>query len=472
MPAERGLYAAAVAPAAAALFASSPYLQTGPVALTSLLVFGALSGLAPVGTADYVSLGILLAFVVGVVRLVLGSLRAGVIAYLISRPMLLGFIPAAAILIIASQLPAVVGAEPDAEGILGRASWTLAHPGSWETASTVIAGVVVALMLGGRLVHRLFPSVLVAVAIGLAYSVGVGYDGATVGAIPTGLPPVSLALPWGDLSSLLLPGIVIALVGFVEPSSIARSFASADRTRWDPNRELVGQGAANVAAAVGGGFPVGGSFSRSALSRRTGARTAWSGAVTGVAVLAFLPFAGALESLPVAVLGGIVVGAVASHVRLAPMLRLGRLSRSQLGVAATTFALTLALSPHIEQAIVVGGALAIAVHLRRELSLEIPAWIEAETLHLRPRGVLWFGSAGRLEDSLVALLAEHAHARRLVVHLDGLGRIDTTGALALRELLQDARESGLEVEVADVRARWRGLVEQVIERREDPLGKP
>jgi SulP family sulfate permease len=171
------------------------------------------------------------------------------------------------------------------------------------------------------------------------------------------------------------------------------------------------------------------------------------------------------------VLGGIVVGAVAGHVKLMPMIRLGRLSRSQFGVATATFALTLALSPHVEQAIVVGGALAIAVHLRRELSLEIPGLIEAQTLHLRPRGVLWFGSAGRLEDSLVALLAEHADAKRLVVHLDGLGRIDTTGALALRELLQDARESGLEVEVVDVRARWRGLVEHVIERRDDPLGK-
>jgi SulP family sulfate permease len=471
MPPERGLYAAAVGPLAASLFASSPYLQTGPVALTSLLVFGALSGLAPVGGAEYVALGILLALVVGVVRLLLGVLRAGVIAYLISQPMLLGFVPAAAILIVASQLPPAVGAEPAAEGILGRAWWTLTHTGSWETAATLIAGAVVALMLGGRFVHRLFPSVLLAVAFGLGYSVLVGYEGATVGAIPKGLPPLSLDFPWGDASSLLLPGLVIALVGFVEPSSIARNFASADRRRWDSDRELVGQGAANVATAVAGGFAVGGSFSRSALNRLAGARTAWSGAVTGAAVLALLPFVSVLERLPLPVLGGIVIGAVIGHIRLVPMLRLARLSRSQFGVAATTFALTLALAPKLEQAIVVGGALAIAVHLRRELTLEMPGWIDGETLHLRPRGVLWFGSAGRLEDKLLALLAEHAGATRLVVHLDGLGRIDTTGALALRELLQDARESGLAVEVVDVRPRWRKLVEHVIAAREDPLGR-
>jgi SulP family sulfate permease len=299
----------------------------------------------------------------------------------------------------------------------------------------------------------------------------IGYDGATIGEVPVGLPPLGIDIAWRDLALLVLPGIVIGLVGFAEPASIARSFATADRARWDPERELVGQGAANVAAAVAGGFPVGGSLSRSALNRATGARTAWSGAATGLAVLAFLPVAFVLEPLPTAVLAAIVVGAVVGQVRLLPMLRLARLSRPQFAVAATTFALTLALVPRIDQAIVVGGALAVAVHLRRELSLEIPARVDGETLHLRPRGVLWFGSAGRLEDTFGGLLAQHAHARRLVVHLDGLGRIDTTGALALRELLQDARESGLDVEVVDVRPRWRGLVEDVIDRRTDPLGR-
>jgi sulfate permease, SulP family len=469
MPAVRGLFAAAVAPLAAALFASSPYLQTGPVAVTSLLVFGALSGLAPVSGAEYVSLGIALALIVGLVRLAVGLLRGGVIAYLMSRPMLLGFVPAAGIVIVASQLPAAVGADPTSNGLLQRAWWSVTHPGAWEAASALLAGCVVGLMLAGRFVHRLVPSVLLAVAIGVAYSAAVDYEGSKVGVIAADFPSFSLDIPLGNLSSLLLPGLVIAFVGFVEPAAIARSFASVDRVRWDPNRELIGQGAANVGTAIAGGFPVGGSFSRSALSRFTGARTAWSGAITGAAVLAFLPFAAVLEPLPSAVLAGIVVGAVAGQIRLLPMFRLARLSPSQFGVAATTFVLTLALTPHVERAVLIGGALAVFVHLRRELSLEVPSWADGRTLHLRPRGVLWFGSAARLEDTVLALLAERAGANRLVVHLDGLGRIDTTGALSLRELLQHARESGLTVEVVDVRPRWRGLVEQVIERDEDPL---
>src|SRR3982750_1682113 len=105
MPASRGLYAASVPPLAAAPFTSSPYLQPGPTAVTALLTFGSLSPLAVVGRARYGQLGLLLALLVGIVRVVVGALRAGVLAYLMSQPLLMGFVPAAAILIVASQVP-------------------------------------------------------------------------------------------------------------------------------------------------------------------------------------------------------------------------------------------------------------------------------------------------------------------------------------------------------------------------------
>jgi SulP family sulfate permease len=469
MPAYRGLFAAALPPLAAALLASSPYLQTGPVALTSLLTFGALSTLAPPGSGEYVSLGILLALVVGAARLAVGVFRVGVLAYLISGPMLLGFIPAAAILIVATQVPGALGASPEGDGIIERAAWALVQPGSWEPASAVLAAVVVVLVVAGRLVHRLFPSVLVAVAAGLAYTSLAGYDAPTVGPIPSEYPPFSVDMPWSELPSLLVPGIVIALVGFVEPSSIARTFAARERRAWDSNREFLSQGAANVASALSGGFPVGGSFSRSALNRLAGARTPWSGAFTGIAVLVFLPFAGVLSTLPIAVLAGIVIGAAVGLIRPLPLLGLARLSRPQFAVAMATFVLTLAL--RVEQAVLAGIGLAVAVHLWRELNLEIPGWSEGATLHLRPRGVLWFGTAPRVEDEFVRLLGEHRDSSRIVLHLDGLGRIDMTGALALRGALQRTREAGLAVEIADIRPRWQGLVANVIDREDDPLGR-
>ena len=134
--------------------------------------------------------------------------------------------------------------------------------------------------------------------------------------------------------------------------------------------------------------------------------------------------------------------------------------------------LTLALSPNLEEAVVVGVALAVGVHLWRELRLEVPAWTDGATLHLRPRGVLWFGSAARLEDAFLARVGAEPDAERLVLHLDGLGRIDITGALALRVLLNDARSAGLDVDIVDVRPRWQPLVENVIAREDDPLSAP
>jgi SulP family sulfate permease len=471
MPAYRGLYAAALPPIAAALFASSPYLQTGPVALTALLTFGALTALAPPGSDEYVALGILLALVVGVTRIAVGLLRAGVIAYLISQPMLLGFLPAAAILILASQVPTALGSEPPEGGILRQAGWSLGHPASWEAASVLLALTTIVVVAGGLRVHRLFPAVLVAVGIGIGYSLVTDYTGATVGDIPSGIFDVPTDLPWSELPSLLVPGVIIALVGFIEPSSIARTYAARERRPWDADREFVSQGSANIAAAVAGGFPVGGSFSRSALNHRAGAQTRWSGAITGLAVLVFLPFASSLSSLPKAVLAGIVIAAVAGLIRPLPLLRLARYSKPQFAVGATTFVLTLALAPHVERAVLVGVALAVAVHLWRETRLEVPSWQDGETLHMRPRGVLYFGTERRVEDSLLRLVAEHPDATRLAVHLDGLGRIDTSGALALRAILQDARDAGLAVEIVDVRPRWRPLVERLIESEDDPLGR-
>jgi sulfate permease, SulP family len=441
------------------------------VAITSLLTFGALTGLAEPGSDDYVALGLLLALIVGAVRVAVGALRAGVIAYLMSRPMLIGFIPAATLLILASQLPSALGAAAPAGSILEQAAWAVAHPGSWEPASLALSAAVLVLMFGGRRITPLFPGVLVAVALAIGVSLLLGYDGDRVGSVDPGLPPVSLALPWSEAGGLLLAGVVIALVGFAEPASIARAFAIEDRQAWSPDREFVSQGAANVAAGLTGGFPIGGSFSRSSLNRFAGATTRWSGAVTGVAVLLFLPLAFVLSPLPRAVLGAIVIGAVLPLIRIPPILRLWRFSKPQFLVAGATFGLTLALAPRIERAVLIGIALALVIHLWRELRVDLRSWSEDGALHLRPAGVLWFGAAQDLQDSVMECLAGQGDAHTLVLHLDGIGRLDVTGALAVRTVLAEGRRLGLDVKVAGVQSRDRRLVEGVVEPERDPLGE-
>jgi SulP family sulfate permease len=450
MPAQRGLFVAALAPLAAAFFASSPYLGTGPTALTSLLTFGALSALAPPAGGTYVALAALLALMVGAVRIGMGLARLGPISYLISQPVLTGFTSGAAVVIVASQIPTVVDIRSDGTNPFAVAIDALSRPGEWHVSAIALSAAAAMVIVAGRRLHRLFPGVLVAVVAAIGFSVVSGYEGHVVGAVQGGFPPFSVDLPWSQLHRLLLPALVIAVVGFSEPASIARHYAMLERTRWDPNRELISQGMANVAAGLGGGFPAGGSFSRSALVRDSGARTRLAGGITGLVVLLLLPFASVLADLPEAVLGASIIVAVVPLIQVRRFFEFGRYTRLQLAVALGTAVLTIALAPHVELAVVAGIALAIGAHLWRELRVSVKAWTDGDTLHLAPKGVLYFASAPLLEDRFGELLHEHPDARHLVIHVDGLGRVDITGAMALQALLIDAKEAGLEARLTDV----------------------
>lgn len=441
MPAHHGLYASALPPLLAAFFASSPYLQTGPVALTSLLTVGALGGLAATGSADYVALAALLAVVVGAVRVALGALRAGTISYLMSQPVLRGFTAAAALLILSSQLPAALGVDASGESILLRAFRALSAPAEWELEALGLSAMTLVFMVGGRRLHALFPGVLLAVVVGVAFSELTGYAGPVLGEVPRALlPPLRLDLPWARIPDLFVGAVIIALVGFADAVSIAQAFAERARRPWDPNKEFVSQGVANLAAGLTGGLPVGGSFSRSAVNAQAGAQTRASGAITGIAVLAFLPVSHVLAPLPKAVLGAIVLGAIVKLLDPRPLLGLWRQSKLQAGVAYATFALCLALSPRIDLAVLGGVALAIAVHVWRELSVDVRVRREGATLRLIPEGVIWYASANQFRQTLAAAVAQHQDAEAVVLDLRSVGRIDLTGALALKELAEGLRD--------------------------------
>lgn len=466
MPPVTGLYCTALPPLVAAFFASSPYLQTGPVAVTALLTFGALSTTAEPGSPEYVTLGLGLALIVGVVRILFGTLKAGWVAYLMSQPVLLGFVPAAALLIATSQTPKALGVRdaPDYDNQVFQAGWALGHPGHWDAVAVVVAALTLAVIVGGRRIHLLFPGVLVCAIGGTVLSAAGGIDGATIETIPTGLPPFTLDdLPWGDLKDLIVPGFVIALVGFTEAASISRQYAAADRTQWSADREFVSQGAANVAAALSGGFPCGGSFSRSAVARRSGAKTRLSGAVTGLVVLAFLPFAQVLEPMPLAVLAGIVISAVFSLLKFRAMVELWRISLPQAVIAWGTFAATLLLAPRIDIAVLFGVGASLLVFLWRVLQLDIDVTVEGTTLTLMPRGVLWFGTAQRLDAAMLQAVTTHQELKHLDIDLSRLGRVDTTGAFVLASMLARARESGLSAEVINVPPQSQALTARALD---------
>ena len=461
-PPVHGLYTAVAATLAAGLVGSSPYLQTGPVALTSLLTFGALAPVVAVGTAEFAAHAAVLALVVGVVRICLGLLRLGVLAYLMSQPVVTSFTAAAAILIVASQLPALVDVSTSSANPLVSAGLALSGPQRWDLLSLTVGVVAIALVLGGRRVSARFPGALLVTVLALGLSAAGWLSVTNVGAVPSGLPALELGLPWNSLTSLLVPGAVIALVGFAEPASIARKYAAEERHTWDPDKELVGQGLANVASGAFGGYPAGGSFSRSALNRDSGARTRWSGVVTGLAVLCVLPFASSLSLLPRAALAGLVVTAVISLLDPAPFQEIWCFSRPQFAIAAATFASTLAFAPRVERGLVVGVVLSLGMHLWRELVVNIETWQDGDTLHVRPQGVLYFGSAPALQTEVLSRIATHAEVNRVLIHLDRLGRLDLTGVLVLRSLLQELEAGGTRALVQGPPPQAQPLVDRIL----------
>ena len=468
-----GLYAGALPPLIAALFACSPYLQTGPVAITSLLTFGALSTMATPGSPEYVALGLALALVVGVVRVLLGVLRAGRLAYLMSQPMLLGFVPAAAVLIAGSQVPKALGVTPPGfSNQIADALWAFTHPGSWQPAAVGLFLATAVVILGGRkFLSPLFPGVLVAVVLGIALSMAGLYPGEVVATIPAGFPPFTLpAIPWDQVPSLVLPGVLIALIGFTEAASISRKFASEDRAPWSADREFISQGVANLTAAVTGGMPCGGSFSRSSVNRMAGATSRLAGGVTGLTVLAFLPFATVLEPLPIAVLGAIVIVAVIGLMRFGPLIQIWRVSVPQAVVSWGTFVATVTLAPRLDVAVLIGIGLSVVVFLWRLLGLAVDVAVDGPVLTLTPRGVLWFGSAQRLDSAVLDAIADHPGIERLVVDLSRLGHIDTTGAIVLRLAVDSAGAGGITTELQGVPAQSRELVDRVFVPESNSLG--
>lgn len=467
MPPATGLAVGGVTALAAAPFASSPVLQTGPSAIMSLLAFGSLAAMADAGTSEYVALAALLTLMVGAIKIGVGATRSGEVAFLLSEPVIAGFTSSAGIVIAASQLPKVVGVAEDGQNVAIQTVTLLARIDDWQLEALAFGVATVVIMQVATRIHPLIPGVLIAVVVGVALVRLVDIDVALVGEIPEGFPGLQLAMPWGDARSLIAPALIIALIGFSPVVAVARAYDDESAEPWDADREFIGQGAANIASGLVGGFPVGGSLSRTAVNEEAGADTAWSGAVTGVATLAALPFAGVLEALPEAVLGGIIIGAVLSLMDPRPVWELRRYSRQQFVVASVTFVLTLVLAPQIQWAVLVGIVLAIGGHLRRERNLSVAHWNENGELHVRPVGVLYFASARRLEEEIRELADQHRGVAAIVVHLDMVGRIDITAAYSIRDLLEQARARGYDVEVADLAEPGRRIVAPVLEHADD-----
>ena len=484
MPPHYGLYAAFLPVMVAAVWGSLPQLACGPVAVTGLLPASALTPLAEPGRGEYVALAIPLALLAGTLQLALGLFSLGTLVNFLAHPVILGFTNAAAIVIALSQLNDLLGVPMASDtGILVAVAEVLGRLPQAHLPTLAFGVAAMAIIAACRRWLPRVPGVLAAAAglTPLSYLVGLeGMGGEVVGAIPAGLPPLSLpSLDWEQVTTLFSSAVVIALVGFIEAISIAKAIAARTRARIDPNQELVGQGLANLAAGLSQAFPISASFSRSAISHSSGARTGMASVFTALIVaLALLLLTPLLYHLPVAVLAAIIIMAVSSLVNIEAMRQTWRAHRQDGAVALTTFVSSLALAPHLDYGILLGGVLAIVLYLLRTMRPRVvilsrhPAdgalrdarrFGLPESRHiaaLRFDGPLYFANVGHLEDAVLEINHEYPEARFVLLVGDGITSIDSSGAETLHNLDEQLRDNGVTLVLAGVKLQ----VMEVLER--------
>lgn len=449
VPPIAAISAAIFAPIAAALFASSPYVQTGPTALTALLTVGVLSSLPGLSPEQYALAAALLALLVGAVRLTLGLARLGQIAYFMSLPVLRGFTAAAALIIVFSQLPVALGL-PSSTSTWGGLGTIFSQP--WLVGAAIASGVVIALIVVSKHFPPLVPTALIVMVLGLVFSAFGLNLGPTLGPIQAALPPFNLSLPWSEIPQLVMGAVIIAIAGFSEPTAIARSLSEPGQ-QWSANREFISQGVANIATSLFSGFPVGASFARSALAKTAGGRTNMTGFISGITVLAVIPLLPLLAQLPRAVLAAVIIGSVFPLVQIRPLIELWRYARTQGTTALLTFALTLVLSPRVDYALVIGISLALAIHLIREANLDVRTTRDDTIMRVELGGVLWFGSLERLERLIAKLERELEAGDELIIDATPLGRADLSSLMVLFAAEKRLKQRWVSVEIIGLPSR-------------------
>ncbi|MFF0545768.1 SulP family inorganic anion transporter [Nocardia thailandica] len=346
LPPVTGLWACLAPLAVYALLATSRQLSVGPESTTALLTAVALGPLAAGDPDRYAALAAMLALLVGGLCLLGALARLGVLADLLSRPVLVGYLAGTAGLMIIGQLGRVTGVPVEGDSVPEQLRSFLANLGSWHPATAVLAASVLGVLLALARWAPRAPGPLLAVLAATAAVTVLSlqsYGIAVVGEVPAGLPvPAVPTAPAADVVALLLPAVGIALVGFSDNALTGRAFAARHGAHVETNTELAALGATNVASALTHGFPVSCSGSRTGIADLMGARTQLYALVTLVTVLIVLFGAsGVLADFPLAALGALVVYAALRLIDVAEFRRIARFRRSELVLAVATVAAVL-----------------------------------------------------------------------------------------------------------------------------------
>ena len=489
LPPQAGLYASLLPIFAYAIFGSSMTLAVGPVAVASLMTATALAPLATLGSVDYAALAVILALLSGVMLFVFGVLRLGFLAYFLSHPVISGFISGSAVVIAIGQLKYIFGINTPRGGVITTVhslieglptlniSTTLLGCGALLFlffARSYLATVLKHIGLSAKsadLSAKLAPMMAVIVAT-LIVNLGQLDQQAQVsivGSVPAGLP--SLAIPsiqLHDIQALWLPALLISLVGFVESVSVAQSLALKRNQRITPNKELLGIGAANIASAFSGGYPVTGGFARSVVNFSAGANTPAAGVVSAILMAVVVAVATSwFYYLPHAVLAATIIVAVLGLIDFKTLQQSWRYDRADAISLILTFFGVIFLG--VEEGIVIGVVLSLAVVVWRSsrphmaVVGRVPGTEhfrnidrhDVELVHgliaLRIDESMYFANAQVLEDKIESLVAASSDTRAVLLIMSAVNQLDSTALTMLDELEKNLQAKNISLQFAEIK---------------------
>ncbi len=454
LSAEAGLATAIVAGLAAAIFGGSSVQVSGPTGAMAVV-------LLPIVATQGAGAVALVGMMAGVIIVAAAFLRLGRALDYIPWPVIEGFTLGIAVIIFLQQVPAALGVErPDGENTAAVAVRAALEMGADVWAPLLLVALVVAIMVVGARLHRALPAALIAVAAATALAEMAGFGVARIGALPGSLPAPSLpSASAGEMSGLLSAAVAVAALAAIESLLSAKvADGMRDGRPHDPDRELLGQGIANLASPMFGGMPATGAIARTAVNVRAGAQTRVASIVHALVLLAVVLVAsGIVGRIPLAALAGVLMVTAVRMVDARGVRSVLRATRADALVLVVTAVATVAFD--LVVAIQVGIAVAAILALRalarasrveatplEELAPEVDGEREMELLreHIvvyRLAGALFFGAAQRFLTTLSAI----DDVRVAILRLPGLRMLDATGAQALGRIVEDLESRGITV---------------------------
>ncbi|MDP2008128.1 MAG: sulfate permease [Rubrivivax sp.] len=488
LPPEVGLYASVAPLLLYAVFGSSRVLAVGPVAVVSLMTAEAIGQFAAVGSPQYWTAAITLAFISGAMLLLMGVLKLGFLASFLSHPVISGFISASGLLIALSQMKTLMGVKAEGHNALELFIALLRQVPNTQGLTLAMGLSATAFLFWVRkglkpllrgwglgpmtadVITKAGPVAAIAVTTGLTWAFDWHTQGVKiVGSIPQGLPP--LTLPSWDAAlwqQLWMPALLISVVGFVESVSVGQTLAAKRRQRIEPDQELVALGASNLSAAFTGGFPVSGGFARSVVNFDAGAQTPAAGVYTAVGImLAALFLTPALYFLPQATLAATIIVAVLSLVDFGIFQRTWIYSKPDFAAVAATLLATLMLG--VETGLMVGVGVSLALYLFRTSRPHIAqvglvpgtehfrnvlrhaVAVSPKLVSLRVDESLYFANARALEDRVNDAVASQPQLQHLVLQCSAINDIDASALESLEAIEHRLHDAGVKLHLSEVK---------------------